>query len=147
MTATDDRLQAALERQEVLVDRFEGVRRTNRILVVIVAVLVVVVVALAILVVSNRRLTDDLRANTAADQAEQDAQAQNACRLRNEANAVVREQFVRYNDTFDRLIPQPHSATQQAAIDQLRSSVPTAEATDRDCDGDGGLGPADYPPS
>lgn len=144
---SDDPVDTAQLAIDALVVEVRKLRTRNRVLAGVLALFIVLVVWVGVIANGARHTTESLKANTAADKAESDAQALIACRLRNGANAVVRDQFARYNDTFDRLIPQPHSAGAQAAIDQLRSSVPPADKTDRDCNGDGGLDGADYPTS
>ena len=117
---TDTKLVAALKRQETMWEELNHLRTSNNYLKLMVGLLLAVVILCGGLanwarVTAERSdaATRAVVANGEADQAERDATALVACRLRNAASRGTREQFGRYNDALASLVTSPNG---QAAI-------------------------------
>jgi hypothetical protein len=140
----EERLVDALNRQADLVDRVEVLAARDRRRRVTMIAFGLLSIAVALLALNAYRVASD-RAH------DQDVALRTACVQRNGFQVGIREQVADFGkgllDAFDSLVttPQAHDGVAQLRA-KIATSVHSPAQDDRDCNQDGELDAADYPP-
>lgn len=151
---SESELEAALHRQEQIVDEVRKLRITSRRLGELVAIGFIILAAVAVLAVIALHASRDARDAqahieliVADNKAAAEQTALQACLLRNNTPRAYREGTNLDIDATADLLQR--AGTPQADIDRYvaarRKAIPPIEVTDRDCNGDGRITPDDYP--
>jgi hypothetical protein len=151
---SESELEAALHRQEQMVDEVRKLRITSRRLAEILGIVVIVLAAVALLAVISLRASHEARDAQARieviiadNKAAAERTALQACLLRNNTPRALREGANADIDATAELLQG--AGTPQADIDRYvaarRKAIPPIGVTDRDCNGDGRITPDDYP--